>query len=89
MAVGEHRAFPVNLSSTHPADGASSKTSLRPVLDPIPTNRAALSLSRDDSGLLTSVRTDEAKFVNLSGQATIVVRQQHPAILARCRYVAE
>jgi len=35
------------------------------------------------------VRTDEARFINLSSQATIVVRQQHPAILARCQYAPE
>ncbi len=40
------------------------------VLDPIPTNRVASSVSRDDSGLHTSVRTDAARFVNLSNQST-------------------
>ncbi len=74
-------AFLVNLIFTYPPDGASSGTSLRPRC--IPTNRTASSLSRDDSGLLTSVRTGEARFVNLSSQATVVVRQQHPAILVR------
>jgi hypothetical protein len=54
-------------------------------LDPISTNRAASSLSRDDSGLLTSVPTDDARFVHLSSQATIIVPQQHPAIIARCQ----
>jgi hypothetical protein len=61
------------------------------VLDPIPMNRAASSLSRDDSGLLTSVRTDEARFVNLSSQATIrcaSAASGHTRALPKCARVA-
>ena len=35
------------------------------------------------------VRTEEARFVNLSSQMTIVLRQRHRALLARCRYAPE
>jgi hypothetical protein len=41
------------------------------VLDPIPTKPSCVVSFLDDSGLLTSARTDELRFVNLSSQATI------------------
>jgi hypothetical protein len=41
------------------------------VLDPIPTKPGCVVSFLDDSGLLTSARIDELRFVNLSSQATI------------------
>jgi hypothetical protein len=41
------------------------------VLDPIPTKPSCVVSFLDDSGLLTSARIDELRFVNLSSQATI------------------
>ena len=41
------------------------------VLDPIPTKPSCVVSFLGDSGLLTSARIDELRFVNLSSQATI------------------
>jgi hypothetical protein len=57
-------------------------------IDSPDANRAASSLSRDDSGLLTSVRTDEVRF-STSLASRISVRQQHPGIFARWQYAPD
>ena len=48
------------------------------VLDPIPTKPSCVVSFLDDSGLLTSARTDELSLSTCLAERPFVVRQQHP-----------